>query len=108
MPEDFRRATFDQVLDTDWEGARERVDQGVSSREFATGRGMIVINQMPVEADPICIPFNIRAVYLSIVVSKLKRRVKNTKRNYTRDISWHRTRKHSQLLGEPRHPAGLG
>ncbi len=27
MPEDFRRATFDRVLDTDWEGARERVDQ---------------------------------------------------------------------------------
>ncbi|KAK0443628.1 hypothetical protein EV421DRAFT_1735748 [Armillaria borealis] len=27
MPEDFRRATFDRVLDTDWEGAREKVDQ---------------------------------------------------------------------------------
>ncbi len=27
MPEDFRRATFDRVLDTDWEGAREKVFQ---------------------------------------------------------------------------------
>ncbi|SJL12430.1 uncharacterized protein ARMOST_15857 [Armillaria ostoyae] len=27
MPEDFHRATFDRVLDTDWEGAREKVDQ---------------------------------------------------------------------------------
>ncbi|PBK81711.1 hypothetical protein ARMGADRAFT_1039089 [Armillaria gallica] len=27
MPEDFRRATFDRVLDTEWEGAREKVDQ---------------------------------------------------------------------------------
>ncbi|KAK0224974.1 hypothetical protein EDD85DRAFT_216704 [Armillaria nabsnona] len=27
MPEDFRRATFERVLDTDWEGAREKVHQ---------------------------------------------------------------------------------
>ncbi|PBK71146.1 hypothetical protein ARMSODRAFT_1002995 [Armillaria solidipes] len=27
MPDDFRRVTFDRVLDTDWEGAREKVDQ---------------------------------------------------------------------------------
>ncbi|KAK0421906.1 hypothetical protein EV421DRAFT_2066923 [Armillaria borealis] len=27
MPEDFRRATFDRVLNTDWEGAREKVYQ---------------------------------------------------------------------------------
>ncbi|PBK71125.1 hypothetical protein ARMSODRAFT_973600 [Armillaria solidipes] len=27
MPEDFRRATFDRMLDTDWEGAREKVYQ---------------------------------------------------------------------------------
>ncbi len=25
--EDFRTATFDRVLDTEWEGAREKVDQ---------------------------------------------------------------------------------
>ncbi len=25
MPGDFRRATIDRVLDTDWEGAREKV-----------------------------------------------------------------------------------
>ncbi len=27
MPDDFRMATFDRVLDTDWEGAREKVHQ---------------------------------------------------------------------------------
>ncbi len=27
MPEDFRRETFERVLDTDWEGAREKVYQ---------------------------------------------------------------------------------
>ncbi|KAK0421796.1 hypothetical protein EV421DRAFT_1953894 [Armillaria borealis] len=27
MPEDFRRVTFESVLDTDWEGAREKVHQ---------------------------------------------------------------------------------
>ncbi|SJL12468.1 uncharacterized protein ARMOST_15895 [Armillaria ostoyae] len=27
MPEDFRRVTFESVLDTDWEGAREKVYQ---------------------------------------------------------------------------------
>ncbi len=27
MPDDFRRATFDRMLDTDWEGARKKADQ---------------------------------------------------------------------------------
>ncbi len=27
MPEDFRRDTFERILDADWEGARERMYQ---------------------------------------------------------------------------------